>query len=168
MAIQVIELMKGWYLRFRKPGDFDVINPGNQDPSDPDCQRLFFSLVPGPYSPVMLEQPDDAEPLGVGTYVTRAGGHCSPEGKIKGVLCKEAPGGDVAYQGNITNFRNKDAGVFVEGAGGHVIEVKGRRWRLYRLLLENKARVLNYTAFYIPEESHSGQPVEICQAFELA
>ena len=168
MAQQVFELMKGWYLRFRKPGDFDIINPGQQDPNDPGCQRQWFAVIPGPYSPVMLEQPDDAESLGVGDYVTRKGEHASPEGKVKGIVCKETRGGEVFYQGNLTNFRGKDCGAFEDGSGAHVITVKERKWRLYRLMLENKARIQNYTAFYIPNEDHLGDPVEICQAFEVA
>jgi hypothetical protein len=166
MSQQVIELMKGWFLRIRKLGDFDIINPGSGDPNDPACPKLFYSVVPGAYSPVMLEQPDDAEPLGVGTYCTRDGSHCSPEGKVKGVVCKETPGGKPLYQGNVTNFRGKDQGQFEQGA--HVVVVSGRRWRLYRLLLENKARIVNYTAFYVPEEKHPGGAVDIVQAFELA
>ncbi len=87
---------------------------------------------------------------------------------MKGIVCKETPGAEVSYQGNVTNFRAKDGGTFEVGSDAHVITEKGRKWRLCRLMLENKARIQNYTAFYIPDEKHSGAAVEICQAFEVA
>ncbi len=157
--MQKIELMKGWALEFVGFGNFEIVN------RDEAGGRRFFSVVPGPYSPVMEEEPDGAEPLGVGTYRTRGGEHCSPEARVKGVICKESAGGKILYQGNLTNFRTKDGGVFQDGA--HVVEVQGRRWRLYRLMAENQARLRGYVGFYCPEESHDGSPVEICQAFQL-
>lgn len=158
--MQTIDLMKGWKLELQGEGDFQIVNRG------PSGERQFFRIVPGPYSPVIEEEPDIAEPLGVGDYVTWAGDHTAPEGKIKGVICKDSPGGKILYRGNLTNFRGKDSGVFENG--GHGVVVGGRRYRLYLLMAENKPRIKNYVALYLPEDTHSGGPVKIAESFELA
>ena len=113
------------------------------------------------------EDPERAFSLGPNEYLDGMGSHTSPSMKVKGIVIKEEKGSrKVTYQGNLTNFFGKDGGVLEED--GKFVIVKERKFRLYRLLLENKARIIGYTAFYCPAEMHDNGPVEIIEAFQLA
>lgn len=153
--------MKGWELQLDSEGSFEIRNPG------PNGEKQYFTIVPGPYSPVILEEPENAIQLGVNRYKDASGQPLSPQMKVKGVICKDKPGteGRILYRSNLTNFLRRDGGVVHED--GAVIEVQGARYRLYRLVAENKNRILGYIGFYMPEADHDGTPVEVVEVENL-
>jgi hypothetical protein len=148
-------LMKGWDLEVTD-GTFEIVN------RSADGQRQYFRIIPGPYSPVIEEEPEKAFPVPVASYVGKSGEPTTPDMRVKGIIVKESPGGKVIYRGNLTNFFGKDAGKLVDG--GNAIEVGEARYFLYRLMYENKARMTGYIAFYKPEPSAK---VEVIDASDL-
>ncbi|MCO6431667.1 MAG: hypothetical protein J5J00_12465, partial [Deltaproteobacteria bacterium] len=61
------QLMKGWELQLDSEGSFEIRNPG------PNGEKQYFTIVPGPYSPVILEEPENAIQLGVNRYKDASG-----------------------------------------------------------------------------------------------
>jgi hypothetical protein len=156
-------LQKGWYLRVNKPGsEYQIFNPEAGDPLAEGHPRDYYTVDNGPYSPVITEEPDHARALGVGNYLNAAGAPTNVAAKLKGVICKATPGtgGDLIYRGNLSNFLKKDRGSF-ENDNAAVILVKDRRWILYRLVAENKNRIVGYIGFYRPAANNEEQPGDI-------
>ena len=161
MEKQIVELMKGWNLELTQVGEFEIVNRAE------DGSRRFYRIVPGPYSPIIEEEPELAFPLGIGDYVDARGVHAAPQMKVKGVIVKKQAGQpDVLYRGNLSNFFGKDGGKVEED--GKFVVVSGQRYRLYRLLAENKPRMIGYIGFYKPESDHDGSPVQIVESADLA
>ena len=158
-----LTIMKGWELEVTKPGEaFVIFNPG------PNGEHRFYELVPGPYSPLINEEPEAAFPPPCATYVNRRGESSSPTMRIKGIICKSESGakGEILYRGNLTNFFKKDGGVLVQD--GLKVEIKGRCYKLVRLVAENKNRILGYIGFYLPEETAANDTVEVLEVEDLA
>ncbi len=154
-----MQLMSGWVLEFESESEWKIVNRGT------DGKKRFFQIVPGPYSPVIDEEPELALSLGPNDYVDAKGNHVTPDFRVKGIIVKARPGEpDVLYRGNLTNFFGKDKGAMEDGCSS--IELNGVKYTLYRLMFENKARMKGYTAFYRPAEDHSG-PVQIVDAADL-
>lgn len=157
-----IELMKGWKLELLPDGKFQIVN------RDDKGKRKFYSIEAGPYSPVIIEDPENSFSLGTNDYVDGKGAPAAPAMKVKGIIGKSAPGsnGSVTYRGNLTNFFSKDGGSIEED--GKLAVINGVRHRLYRLVAENKNRLVGYIGFYIPEAEHDGSPVQISEIEDLA
>ena len=152
--------MKGWVLETGEDG-FQIVNRGE------DGKRRFYRIIPGPYSPIIEEEPENAVSLGVNNYVNAKGEPTSPSMKLKGIIVKESEGvgGKVTYRGNMTNFFGKDAGTISDN--GDEISVGGVIYLLYKLVAENKNRLIGYIGFYKPVDSHDGGPVQILEVEDL-
>ena len=154
-SMEKTNLMKGWDLEVTD-GTFEIVNRAA------DGERRFFRIVPGAYAPIVEEEPELAFPVPNATYVNSRAEPATPDMRIKGIIVKEIPGGKVIYRANLTNFFGKDSGQLIDG--GNAIEVEGNRYFLYRLMYENKARMLGYIAFYKPEPTSK---VEVIDASDL-
>jgi hypothetical protein len=152
--------MKGWVLETNEDG-FQIVNRGE------DGKRRFYRIIPGPYSPIIEEEPENSVSLGVNTYVNAKGEPSAPSMKLKGIICKneKGVGATILYRGNLTNFFGRDAGTISEN--GDVISVGGVSYQLYRLVAENKNRILGYIGFYMPIDSHDEIPVQILEVEDL-
>lgn len=161
-GVPQIPLMKGWKLELGRDDEFQIVN------RDQDGNLLYFRIIKGPYSPVIEEDPANAFSLGVNSYVNAKGDPVAPAMKVKGIICKDASGvgSKVLYRGNLTNFFGKDQGKIEED--GKFVEVGGARYQLYRLVAENKNRLLGYIGFYLPATTHDGSPVEVLEVEDLA
>ena len=129
----ITPLMKGWNLE-QEGTTFRIVN------RDDAGNKRFFEIIEGSYSPIINEEPELAFPVPNATYVNSRAEPATPDMRIKGIIVKETPGGKVIYRANLTNFFGKDSGQLIDG--GNAIEVEGNRYFLYRLMYENKARML--------------------------
>jgi hypothetical protein len=76
-----IELMSGWTLVIEGPGDFEIANFG------PDGERRFYVIEPGPYSPIIREEPELALELGEDKFVDAQGNPAARFHYRRGTTC---------------------------------------------------------------------------------
>jgi hypothetical protein len=162
MWAQIIDLGGGWKLEYNGPKDWQIVN---RDPNT--GKRRWFRVAFFGQCPKIEEEPEEAFPVGINSYVNARGKPATPLMQVKGIVVKSCPR-DVSepiYRSNLTNYKNVDNGQIIDD--GKFIELNGVRYQLYALENENAARMVGYTAFYCPIDVHGGRPVEILDAADL-
>ena len=160
MALTIIDLGGGWKLEWASPREWEIVNRD----STTNLRRWFRIAFFG-QCPKIQEEPDEAFPVGINTYVNARGKPATPLMQVKGVVIKAIPGdSDPLHRTNLTNFRNKDHGEILED--GKYVVWEGNKYQLYCLLNENAARMEGYIGVYCPIDVHGERPVTILDAVD--